>query len=126
MLQAAWGGHLNDNEALAPKLETIVNSLEKRYSIKKISIVTCDDVHYSKPNPESLLLALSRLGCKPEEAAVMGDHEVDMQAGVNAGVNTRIGLTHGHHNQGQLQAAGATHTVNSLSDVPACLSKLAQ
>ena len=58
---------------------------------------------------------MQRLGIKPNVAMVLGDHTVDMQAGVNAGIPERVGITHGFEGRAILEAAGATRTVDSLA-----------
>lgn len=49
-------------------------------------IVTVDQVSGPKPNPESVLLAVSRLGLDPGECAFVGDGNGDMGAAREAGV----------------------------------------
>jgi HAD superfamily hydrolase (TIGR01509 family) len=52
-------------------------------------VVTDDDVHAAKPDPDGLLAAADALGIAPEQAVYVGDSTVDMRAGRNAGM--RIG-----------------------------------
>jgi HAD superfamily hydrolase (TIGR01549 family) len=52
-------------------------------------VVTDDDVHAAKPDPDGLLAAADALGIAPEQAVYIGDSTVDMRAGRNAGM--RIG-----------------------------------
>ncbi len=49
-------------------------------------IVGAEDTAYHKPNPAGLSLAVSRLGCLPQEVVYVGDHPVDAQAALGAGV----------------------------------------
>ena len=58
------------------------------------AIVTGDDVINHKPDPEALFLAMKELSIKPQQAIMMGDITVDIQAGRNAGTKT-IGVTYG-------------------------------
>jgi pyrophosphatase PpaX len=51
-------------------------------------LVTCDDTTVHKPNPEPLLLAMSRLGAAPEEALMIGDSPFDIKCANNAGVDS--------------------------------------
>lgn len=51
-------------------------------------MVTCDDTTVHKPNPEPLLLGLSRLGASPEEAVMIGDSPFDIKCANNAGVRS--------------------------------------
>jgi pyrophosphatase PpaX len=49
-------------------------------------VVTADEVKSAKPDPEGILLAVSRLGCDPERTLMVGDSQFDLQAAQNAGV----------------------------------------
>jgi pyrophosphatase PpaX len=49
-------------------------------------VVTCDDTAAHKPDPEPILLALERLGVRPEDAAYVGDSPFDVGAARAAGV----------------------------------------
>ena len=49
-------------------------------------MVTCDDTTVHKPNPEPLLLGLSKLGASPEESVMIGDSPFDIKCANNAGV----------------------------------------
>ncbi len=60
---------------------------------------------------------MQRLRVAPESTAVLGDHKVDMQTARNAGVNNRIGITHGFDDRTTLERAGATQIVDSLSEL---------
>jgi len=50
--------------------------------------ITADDVQNSKPDPEGILLALSRINTRPSESIYVGDSPADMIAGRRAGVLT--------------------------------------
>lgn len=50
------------------------------------TVVTVDLVSGPKPNPESLQLALTRLGVAPDEAILVGDSHADMLAARACGV----------------------------------------
>ena len=51
-------------------------------------LVTCDDTTVHKPNPEPLLLAMSRLGAAPAESLMIGDSPFDIKCANNAGVDS--------------------------------------
>jgi phosphoglycolate phosphatase len=57
-----------------------------------------------KPDPEGAIALLRESGARPEQAAIVGDSQVDVRTGRNAGLWT-IGVTYGF----------ATHT---LADEP--------
>ena len=58
------------------------------------AVVTNDDVERGKPWPDGILLALERLGGRPEEAAYVGDSPYDVGAAKAAGVHA-VGVTWG-------------------------------
>lgn len=49
-------------------------------------MVTCDDTTVHKPNPEPLLLGMSKLNAAPEESVMIGDSPFDIKCANNAGV----------------------------------------
>lgn len=99
------------------KLKIFCETLQTYYGLPAFTVVTCEDVTTHKPNPESLRLALRRLDTKPKDSMVFGDHQVDMQAGANAGAGQCVGVTHGFHAAETLAAAGATEIVSSLTEL---------
>lgn len=103
---------INDLE----KLRIFEKTLADHYSIPMFTVVTCDDVATHKPDPASIFLAIQRLNSSPERSVVLGDHGVDMKAGINAGIAERIGIVHGFDDEQSLLGAGATTIVHSLSD----------
>ncbi len=100
----------------AEKMNALIERTKAIYGLKKFSIVTCDDVKNTKPDPEGVIKALKELGIEPDEAIVMGDLDVDIKAGIGAGVAS-IGLAHGFGTPADLQAAGAIRVVNELGEV---------
>ena len=58
------------------------------------TVVGGDETAEHKPHPAPLLLALERLGAKPEDAAYVGDSPFDMQAAKAAGLQA-IGVSWG-------------------------------
>src|SRR2546425_9503719 len=54
--------------------------------------ITADDIQKSKPDPEGILLALSRIKADAREAMYVGDSPADMIAGKQAGVLTGAAL----------------------------------
>jgi pyrophosphatase PpaX len=51
-------------------------------------VVTCDDCKRFKPDPEPVLIALEKLGKKPEEALMVGDTRNDIECARGAGVKS--------------------------------------
>ncbi len=74
-----------------------------------------EDVKKVKPDPEPILLALSKLSLAPTEAVFIGDHVVDILAGKNAGV-LAIGVLTGIGTEKDLENAGADLVFPTLLD----------
>ena len=55
-------------------------------------LLTRDDVTLTKPNPEHLWDALRLLGETADHAAMVGDHWMDIKAGIQAGCAATLGL----------------------------------
>ncbi|WP_346836746.1 HAD-IA family hydrolase [Microbulbifer sp. SAOS-129_SWC] len=81
------------------------------------AVVCPDHVTNRKPDPEPVLLACQQIGCRPEEAIYVGDHERDIRAGRNAGMPT-VACRYGYIDQGDDPANwGADHLVESAEDI---------
>ena len=63
--------------------------LLQRIGLNNVPVVVCpDDVSNTKPDPEPLLLAASRLNVNAADCVYLGDHERDINAGRAAGMHT--------------------------------------
>jgi pyrophosphatase PpaX len=60
-------------------------------------IIAPDDAPALKPDPTPLFIALERFGLVPEEAAMVGDTDIDMEAGKRANVAKTVRATYGFH-----------------------------
>ena len=49
-------------------------------------VIGFEDVKYSKPHPEGLMMLIDRFGCKPDDILFVGDRETDSTAARAAGV----------------------------------------
>lgn len=67
------------------------------------TIVTNEDVSHPKPAPDIALLALARLGARPDETMVVGDTVFDLQMGRAAGCRI-CGVTWGNQDRPQLES----------------------
>ena len=63
-----------------------------RFTLPHHLLLTRDDVALTKPNPEHLWEALRLLGEEPQNAAMAGDHFMDIEAGVKAGCAATLGV----------------------------------
>ena len=78
-----WGVVTNKPEWLAAPL------LERCGFEPPCAVLVCPDhVTRTKPDPEPLLLACARIGCRPAEAVYLGDHLRDIESGRRAGMPT--------------------------------------
>lgn len=57
-----------------------------------LSVICGDTLEVRKPNPEPMYLAAKQCGVKPEECLYLGDHPRDIEAGINAGMQTGAAL----------------------------------
>jgi phosphonatase-like hydrolase len=85
--------------------------------------VASDEVKFGRPSPDMIFRSvdvyanLSDQDIEPEEIAVVGDTESDMKSGVTAGAKYIIGVTSGAHSESQLKSAGATHVLDSATQL---------
>lgn len=76
-------------------------------------LVTGDEVHNGKPDPEGYLLASMRLGYEPSGCVVIEDSVAGIRAARQAGMSV-IGLTNG---EDSTQLVGANMVVDSCGDI---------
>jgi HAD superfamily hydrolase (TIGR01549 family) len=74
-----------------------------------------------KPNPEPLLEICSSLKVQSEETLVVGDTELDIICGKNAGSST-CGVTYGYREKEKLMQEEADYYINSLSELKTLLT----
>jgi phosphonatase-like hydrolase len=78
-----------------------------------------------RPYPDMPLVALLRTGADSvQQMVVVGDTASDIRSGVRAGALAVVGVRTGAHDDDQLRAAGATHVIDSVADLPALLDIL--
>ena len=106
-----------------PWVDAVASELSSRYTVtilstslsasvrksldgtsEKISmIVGCDNVKNIKPHPEGIELIMRQMGAAAENTIMIGDTEVDVEAGKRAGVMT-IGVTWGLRDKSYLES----------------------
>ncbi|MFE1931038.1 HAD family hydrolase [Streptomyces sp. NPDC059474] len=76
-----------------------------------------------RPYPDMVLEAFLRTGAAEDVAqvAVVGDTSYDMLSGVRAGAGVVAGVRTGAHGDEAFRAAGATHVLDSVAELPALL-----
>ena len=79
-------------------------------------LVGADDVRNAKPNPEPVLKTLIATGFEASQALVVGDMNVDILMGLNAGAKT-CGVTYGNGTRRELEEAGADYIIDSIDEL---------
>ncbi|MCG0285832.1 HAD hydrolase-like protein [Streptomyces sp. PSAA01] len=76
-----------------------------------------------RPYPDMVLEAFVRTGAAEDVAqvAVVGDTSYDVLSGVRAGAGLVAGVRTGAHGDEAFRAAGATHVLDSVAELPALL-----
>ena len=100
-------------ELLAEPERYTLALLERLQLTSSPSTIICPDhVTRTKPDPESVLLALRELAIAPEAAVFIGDHLRDIEAGIRAGTAT-IAAAYGYLDDSEDPGSwGATYTVD--------------
>ncbi len=84
------------------------------------AIATVDNIARPKPEPDTVLYDLAKLGRKPEETLVVGDATYDILMGRNAGCRT-CAVTYGNQGRDLLQTASPDWIIDSMRELPALL-----
>ncbi len=79
-------------------------------------IVGADDVENAKPNPEPVLKTISYTGFDANQTLVVGDMNVDILMGANAGAKT-CGVTYGNGTKQELEEAGADYLISNIDEL---------
>jgi pyrophosphatase PpaX len=80
------------------------------------TVVTVEDVHNPKPDPEGILQALRTLGTEPEHAAMVGDSHYDILAAKNAGV-TSVGVSWSLKGKAYLQKYDPDYLIDYMREL---------
>lgn len=84
--------------------------------------VSADDVARGCPAPDLALMAMLRVGVGDvRELAMVAATGAGVECGRRAGASVSVGLLTGPHSVARLQAAGATHVIESIADLPRVL-----
>ena len=92
----------------------------------KIDIaVTAEDAPRGFPAPDLALTAMLRAGVEAvQDVAVVHDTGAGIACGRSSGASIVAGVLTGPHAAARLQAAGATHVLGSIADLPGLLASL--
>ena len=100
-----------------PAIYTIPLISQLKLSPPPQCIICPDDVVMRKPNPESLFLAASKIGCSPEDMIFIGDHRRDIECGKQAGCLT-IAAAYGYIRQeDDIKEWGADYCVENADSI---------
>ena len=90
-----------------------INLLFQRAIFTPETMVTAFDVKYGKPHPEPYLIGLQKAKAKPNQAIVIENAPLGVEAGVTAGIFT-IGVNTGPLDDEVLLSAGANMLVPDM------------
>lgn len=91
--------------------------VDKLFGETLFSMVTGQSDRFpKKPDPKALFFMLEQLGVNPDECLYIGDSNVDMRTGKNAGIKT-IGVLWGFRGQDELQSAGADFMIDNPGQI---------
>lgn len=99
--------------------EQLLHKLELRSFFRMV--MGGDSLPKKKPDPAPLLHIIESCGCSLQQTIMVGDMEIDIQAGRQAGVKT-LGISHDGKNKEQLWQAGADLVVSTIPEVLHALS----
>ena len=102
--------------ATSGRLESAGPTLEVLGVGPKVPIVTRDQVHHAKPDPDLFLAAAERLGVQIGESVVVGDSVWDLLAARRARA-LGVGLLSGGYGQDELERAGAYRVYQDPADL---------
>lgn len=69
-----------------------------------------------KPDPTAAVRLCQAMGVSPGECAFVGDSDVDIETGRNAGITT-VGCAYGLRSRDELIDAGADHVIDSIGEL---------
>ena len=81
-------------------------------------LVASDEVQNGRPYPDMIRKIMHALNIdSPEKVAKVGDTEVDVNEGINAGCKYVIGITTGAFTREELLPYGPTHIIDNITDI---------
>jgi HAD superfamily hydrolase (TIGR01549 family) len=85
-------------------------------------VVTALTAEHTKPYPDPILYAASKMGARPENCLMIGDTRVDIRAGKAAGAQT-VGVLCGFGEEAELRGEGASVILESTANLADLLTK---
>lgn len=102
--------------ATSGRLESARPTLEILGVGSDVPVITRDQVHHAKPDPDLFLVAAERLGVQISESIVIGDSVWDLLAARRARA-LGVGLLSGGYGQDELERAGAYRVYQDPADL---------
>jgi len=98
--------------------DTVVNRLQWREKGLIDYLVGSDEVELGRPHPYMIRKMMDEAGITdPLEVAKVGDTEVDMREGLNAGCKYTSGVTTGIFTREELEEYHPTHIIDDIAEV---------
>lgn len=95
--------------------ESLINKLGWQVGREIDGLVTASDVAHNRPEPDMIFKAMEVAGvCSAAAVAKVGDSQIDIDEGKNAGCGMTFGVTTGAQTEAQLLEASPTAVVHSL------------
>src|SRR6185369_5853465 len=109
--------------ATSGRMENARSALDVLHIEPEATVVTRDDVHYAKPDPDLFIAAADRLGVEVHDAVVVGDSVWDMLAARRARA-LGVALLSGGYGEDELERAGAYRVYADPADLMAHLDEV--
>ena len=88
-------------------------------------VITRNDVKLTKPSPDQIHKALTKLQINKEKAVIIGDFASDIKAGKNAGIKTVAVLSeYPRENKKILEKTNPDFIVDTISEIPEMVSDI--
>jgi HAD superfamily hydrolase (TIGR01549 family) len=109
--------------ATSGRMENARSALDLLRIGPEATVITRDDVHYAKPDPDLFIAAANRLGVEVHDAVVVGDSVWDMLAARRARA-LGVALLSGGYGEDELERAGAYRVYADPADLMAHLDEV--
>lgn len=102
----------------AETANSLLNKLNWKIGKEIDGLITASDVKNNRPKPDMIWLAMERFGITDAaEVIKIGDSNIDIEEGRNAGCGLNIGITTGAHNHQQLRMARPDYIIDNLNEL---------
>lgn len=106
-----------------PITDAILKKLKWNNAGKIDFAISSDEVEEGRPSPLMIMNIMNELKISDAGQVVkVGDTEVDIREGRNAGCGMVIGITTGAFTRGELEPFEPDHIINNLSELPSLLN----